>query len=542
MNWFNSLRVSSRLSLAFGLVVVIAGVLGSIALLQLERVYGKVEEMGQIWVPATSTSSNMVTEFGTLRRIALQHLLATDPAQIAKLDQQLGPKIEDVNKAMAAYEKLITEPEERELFPVFKTNWSGFLAELNKAMEASRRLDKPAAMTIAKTMGEFYDNAEKAAKRIVQIQIEGAERATKASEAMYASARLMVIGLLALAVGFSILLGWVITRSLMRELGGEPNYAAEVARRVAAGDLTQTVQVRPGDSSSMLFMMKTMADKLTTIIEEVRASSEMLSSATNQVSATSQSLSQGAAEQAASVEETSATLEQASASIKQNSDNAKITNGIAEASARDALEGGRAVGETVDAMKLIADKIGIVDDIAYQTNMLALNAAIEAARAGEHGKGFAVVAAEVRKLAERSQKAAQEIGELAGGSVDLAEKAGALLKEMVPNIQRTAELVQEITAASDEQSQGIDQISIAMNQVSQTTQQGASASEELAATAEEMAAQAEQLQSLMSFFRVPAGHAVAAPRRPAMPAPVRETSVAAANRQASHEDVDFVRF
>jgi methyl-accepting chemotaxis protein len=189
------------------------------------------------------------------------------------------------------------------------------------------------------------------------------------------------------------------------------------------------------------------------------------------------------------------------ASIAQNTENAKITNQMATQASAEALEGGEAVGKTVEAMKQIAKKISIIDDIAYQTNLLALNAAIEAARAGEHGKGFAVVAAEVRKLAERSQVAAQEIGEVASSSVELAEKAGALLQTMVPSIRKTADLVQEIAAASQEQSSGVSQINGAMSQLAQTTQQNASASEELAATSEEMSGQAAQLQETMGFFK-----------------------------------------
>jgi methyl-accepting chemotaxis protein len=202
------------------------------------------------------------------------------------------------------------------------------------------------------------------------------------------------------------------------------------------------------------------------------------------------------------VEETSASIEEMTASIAQNTENAKVTDAIASKAAKDAADGGDAVNATVDAMKQIAKKIGIIDDIAAQTNLLALNAAIEAARAGEHGKGFAVVAAEVRKLAERSQVAAQEIGEVAGNSVALAEKAGKLLGEIVPNIRKTSDLVQEITAASTEQSSGVGQINSAVNQLNQTTQQNASSSEQLANTSEEMSSQAEQLQSAMSFFKL----------------------------------------
>jgi methyl-accepting chemotaxis protein len=191
------------------------------------------------------------------------------------------------------------------------------------------------------------------------------------------------------------------------------------------------------------------------------------------------------------------------ASVTRNTDNANATDAVATKATRQAHEGGDAVKKTVDAMRQIADKIGIVDDIAYQTNLLALNAAIEAARAGEHGKGFAVVAAEVRKLAERSQVAAKEIGELAGASVRTAERAGDSLVEMLPSIRQTSELVQEIAATSKEQSAGVTQINGAMGQLNRTTQQNASSSEELAATAEEMGGQAAQLQELMAFFKLP---------------------------------------
>ena len=281
------------------------------------------------------------------------------------------------------------------------------------------------------------------------------------------------------------------------------NEAGDILRRVEQGDLTKFVT---GDYHGQLGEFKDTVNntisKLSETISEVVSSAVQLGNASEQISSTSQSLSQSSSEQAASVEETSASIEQMAASINQNAENAKVTDGMAGKASKEATEGGVAVKQTVGAMKDIAKRIGIIDDIAYQTNMLALNAAIEAARAGEHGKGFAVVAAEVRKLAERSQVAAQEIGELAETSVKTAESAGRLLDEIVPSISRTSDLVQEIAAASQEQSSGVSQVNSAMNQMNQITQQNASASEELAATAEEMTSQVEQLQNLMSFFKI----------------------------------------
>ncbi|MES2259070.1 MAG: methyl-accepting chemotaxis protein [Pseudomonadota bacterium] len=294
--------------------------------------------------------------------------------------------------------------------------------------------------------------------------------------------------------------------AVMDAIGTPVQELSEVLGAMAGGDLSVAMRKRyEGTFDELKTVVNDMIAKLSQVVAEVNHGAMSLAGASEEVSATSTALSQAASEQAAGVEQTSASIEEMTASIAQNTENAKITDGMAAKAALQAAEGGESVNATVLAMKQIAKKIGIIDDIAYQTNLLALNAAIEAARAGEHGKGFAVVAAEVRKLAERSQVAAQEIGEVATSSVELAEKAGKLLDEIVPSIKKTSDLVQEISAASEEQSAGVGQINSAVGQLSQTTQQNAASAEQLAATAEEMSGQAEQLQQTMSFFKTSGG-------------------------------------
>jgi len=295
----------------------------------------------------------------------------------------------------------------------------------------------------------------------------------------------------------------LLLRNILRQLGADPSEVKEIAESIAAGNLSREVSASAnGQHLGVYAAMINMQQQLTQVVQQIQDNADQISSAAGQVSDTANSLSQAASEQAASVEETSASIEQMGASISQNSENSQLTDTIASESATAAGAGGEAVAGTVAAMTQIAEKISIIEDIAYQTNMLALNAAIEAARAGEHGKGFAVVAAEVRKLAERSQIAAAEISTLTGDSVKVAEKAGSLLTKMVPDITKTAELVQEISAASEEQSSGVGQITSAMQQLDKVTQQNAAGSEELAATAEEMQAQSLNLQQAVAFFRL----------------------------------------
>lgn len=352
------------------------------------------------------------------------------------------------------------------------------------------------------TRNDLYPSIDPISKhfdRLVELQLDVAKQEYDASKTRYQTMRTATIVSIAAGILLAFVFGLLMARGITRPL----SEAVGVAKQIASGDLTVRIgHTSDSETGQLLYWMQNMADRLAQTIMEIRRGAAALSSAASQVSASSQTLSQGTSEQAASVEETTSSLEEISASVMQNSENSRAMESMASKGAKDADDSGRAVSETVEAMVTIADKILIIDDIAYQTNLLALNAAIEAARAGEHGRGFAVVATHVQKLAERSQTAAKEISALASVSVKVAERSGTSLARLVPSIKKTSDLVREVATASAEQSSGVSQISRAMMQVDQITQRNASAAEELASTAREMASQSESLEYLMASFKV----------------------------------------
>ncbi|MFN7101856.1 MAG: methyl-accepting chemotaxis protein [Pseudorhizobium sp.] len=343
----------------------------------------------------------------------------------------------------------------------------------------------------------------------------------------YGQTRMVLVAVAAAALLIAILAAFWIAMSISKGLRA----ASQAVQNVAEGDLTRFAEITTRDEiGDMLGYVNTMIERLRGVVGDALAASDNVSSGSQELSASSETLSQGATEQASAAEEASASMEEMASNIKQNADNAAQTEKIARQSSRDAETSGQAVNRAVGAMRTIAEKISIVQEIARQTDLLALNAAVEAARAGEHGKGFAVVASEVRKLAERSQAAAAEISALSGETVTVATEAGEMLGRLVPDIQKTAELVSEISAACREQDIGAAQINEAIQQLDKVTQQNAGASEEMSATSEELAAQAEELQASIAFFRVDAAGGKAA--KTAMQGQAR-TSAQPASRPAA---------
>lgn len=417
-----------------------------------------------------------------------------------------------INENLAGYEATKIEGEELRLFSEAKSLRMAADEAYNEILDILRQgKDSVTHQRLADyTINHMYSKIDPFTAKIselIDIQLTISKEIFDNGTELYDDTKTITYSIILISILLSSSFAYFMTRGILLELGGEPKEISAIANEISHGNLTMKFdshRKKIGIYGAIVGLSDQLKDSITKIIE----GAENVTSASLQMSSTSQQLSQGTQEQAASAEEISASMEQMTSNIEQNTDNAQQTEKIAIKASEDMKEGSAAVMQTVESMRKIADKIGIIGEIARQTNLLALNAAVEAARAGDHGKGFAVVAAEVRKLAERSQVAAAEINDLSSNSVTVADRSGRLLEQIVPNIQNTAKLVQEIAASSSEQNSGANQINNAIQQFNQVIQQNAAGAEEIASSSEELSAQAESLKETVSFFRISANQKV----------------------------------
>lgn len=499
----NKIKIGPKLIGGFLFVAAVSVIVGYVGIDKMHTI-AKADTF--LYEKATVPLGDLV-EIALTFEIAIRDLRDLGRVSNEQMREGLIASIEStrsrLGKACERYESTIVDDEGKKIYADFLEARKNIAADITVLYSLSRA-NKTADVYnhIDNSMAKHSMEEEKLIEKMIKYNIDSAKKIADNNTATANSAAKLLIGVIIIGVIIAVGIGLFLTVSITKPLEQGVRLMTELSK----GNLLVTFDKKAlevSDETGILTRaMKEMAGKLKETITFALESSENVSTGSMQLSSASQGISQGSSEQAASVEEISASIEEMTASINQNADNANQTEKIAMKSSNDAKEGGEAVQHTVIAMKQIAEKISIIQEIARQTNLLSLNASIEAARAGEHGKGFAVVASAVQKLAERSQDAAEEISKLSKSSVDVAEKAGDMLDKLVPDIQKTAELVAEINAASAEQNKGIQQVNSAVQQFNTVVQSNASASEELASTSEELSSQAEELKNRLSFFQI----------------------------------------
>jgi methyl-accepting chemotaxis protein len=505
------MKIGIKLIGGFLILSAVAGGVGAFAISRMDKIYRSDEVLyARMTVPLGQLA--LVAENSQRVRINLRDAVdAETPDARSSSEKAVRDLQAQVAGDSALFASTLLSDAGRKAFDRFRAATAAYDGYVERVIALSREGKRAEATALIRGEANLAAKDERAAlDELIALKVKLAKETSEANGVVAADATLITSAVLLLATVFGLAFGFLLSRSISRPLG----QAVLLADYLSKGDLTIDVDAchrkRRDEVGVLACALTGMLDSLRQIVASINASAASVGGGSGEISTTAQQLSQGATEQAAAAEEVSASVEELGATVKQNSDNAVAAEGVARRSAVDASSGGDSVVKTVEAMKEIAGRISIIEEIARQTNLLALNAAIEAARAGEAGKGFAVVALEVRKLAERSQVAAKEISELSEKSLVVADQAVATIMAVVPDIQRTADVVLEISSASREQSSGVDQMTKAITQLDTVIQQNAASSEELASMAEELNAQADQLTETLKFFKVVGGRQAAA--------------------------------
>jgi methyl-accepting chemotaxis protein len=524
---FKDWRIGTRLGLGFGLLILMLLSCVAIAMLR----FANVSEVNtriieKDWVKAEAANLINATTRANARR-TMELIIVSDVAQLANIKERISENKKIIDEALATLDKLIYLPEGRALLAELKERRGKYVQSFSKVAKLMEDGNKEEATRVMNTETlPLLDALQAPINKLTELQKQIVLDSAAEVNRSVATAQVLMVALGVAGLVLGVLFSTLITRSITRPL----SEAVQVAKTVASGDLGSRIDARSRDETGELLQaLREMNDSLSHIVQQVRLGADTMATATSQIAAGNIDLSARTEEQAAALEETAASMQQLSGTIKQNFDSGRHANELAESAAKVALKGGDVVGQVVHTMEAIntssrkiADIIGLIDGIAFQTNILALNAAVEAARAGEQGRGFAVVASEVRSLAGRSATAAKEIKQLIEESVGnvsdgckLVEQAGSTMDEIVVHVRRVADLMGEIRNASREQSDGIDQINQAIGQMDQVTQQNATLVEESAAAAQSLEQQAKHLVDVVGVFRL--GHARAANDAPRLP-------------------------